>query len=310
MTTPGSSFGTARGFEQSSATTSTAQTSLQEWHNLPEPRFVVPLEYPSSEPLKVFLDRFANHDVGQANSSNSAKHLSSSKPWSVDRAEVSPGATYDCVPPQDSWFGCKKVAMPQRPTREALKSQSSSQFRRAPGPEPTRYTDVQRQDAPQNLAPPACTPAYRTTKHKPDIEQTAMQIDSTVTSGYSVPLLVRLAERGDQASMLKLLEQGEDPCIKDDIGLTALHAAAKKGNGEIAELLICRRADVNAQATGWQSEAPLHYACKYGHRLLAKNLLAHKADPSLLSKDGRSALQYAQEKKHDKIVSMLMKATN
>jgi len=131
-----------------------------------------------------------------------------------------------------------------------------------------------------------------------------------VTTACSVPPLVRLAERGNQASVRKLLEQGEDPSIKDDIGVTALHAAAKKGYKEIVDLLLHRRAHVNVQATGWQSESPLHYASKYGRTEVVQKLLANKADPNLLSKDGHPALHYAQEKQHNKIVHMLVQAMN
>ncbi|CAE8617245.1 unnamed protein product, partial [Polarella glacialis] len=48
----------------------------------------------------------------------------------------------------------------------------------------------------------------------------------------SVPELVRCAGRGDLAGVRQLLDSGMDTNIQDDLGLTALHCAAKKGHEE------------------------------------------------------------------------------
>lgn len=119
-----------------------------------------------------------------------------------------------------------------------------------------------------------------------------------VSGGCCVPELVRYAERGDKLAVLRLLENGEDPNIQDDFGLTALHGAAKKGHDEIVALLLLKGAEVDICASAWKGEAPIHYACKYGRTKVLEMLLMSGANPSLLTQEGRSPLDYAMERKH------------
>jgi len=285
--------------KQYGAPHSPSLSSMQDWHDLPEPKIVVPLDYTSLEPLKVSLDDVVMHGIGNRTWIASRGNQSKYPHWSLDDAGFHCSATCDDMSPQYSLFGYGK-------SRETFESQKGQRWLRAPGLEPQHHLEVPRPENTQTLVSPAGTPADHNVGVLRDTDAAVVQTTSFVSSGYTVPQLVRLAGRGNQASVLELLEQGEDPNIKDAIGMTALHAAAKKGYEEIVNQLLCRRAHVNAQATGWQSESPLHYASKYGHTEVAQRLLANRADPNLLSKDGRSALHYAQEKKQKKIVHMLM----
>ncbi|CAE7439442.1 unnamed protein product, partial [Symbiodinium microadriaticum] len=56
-----------------------------------------------------------------------------------------------------------------------------------------------------------------------------VEAENTEVPACNVPPLVRLAGKGNLEAVRDLLDAGEDPDIMDDLGLTALHAAAKKG---------------------------------------------------------------------------------
>jgi len=286
---------------QCGAPSSASPSLLQEWHDLPQPQYVVSLNCTSSEPLKVSLDGLAMHEIGQHAWSASARNQLSALHLSLHDAGMYSGAKCDYMPPQCSLFRRGK-------SKKAVPSQSGQQRRKAPGPELQQHLEVYGQHTTHTPVSPASTPADHNARLLTQTDVVWEQPSDFVTTACSVPPLVRLAERGNQAFVRKLLEQGEDPSIKDDIGVTALHAAAKKGYTEIVDLLLHRRAHVNVQATGWQNESPLHYASKYGHTKVVQKLLANKADPNLLSKDGHPALHYAQEKQHDTIVHMLVQA--
>ncbi len=72
-------------------------------------------------------------------------------------------------------------------------------------------------------------------------------------------------------------------------GFTALHYAARDGNGKAARLLVEAGADVNQLTAGDQS-SPLLVAVINGNYDLAKDLLEAGADPNLVSDDGAAPL--------------------
>ncbi|CAE6958276.1 ANKRD50 [Symbiodinium sp. CCMP2592] len=78
------------------------------------------------------------------------------------------------------------------------------------------------------------------------------EAEKTEVPACNVPSLVRLAGKGNLEAVRDLLDGGEDPDIMDDLGLTALHAAAKKGHNKIVALLIARGARVNPCAAKWK----------------------------------------------------------
>eukprot|EP00931_Biecheleriopsis_adriatica_P042058 TRINITY_DN23968_c0_g1_i1.p1 TRINITY_DN23968_c0_g1~~TRINITY_DN23968_c0_g1_i1.p1 ORF type:complete len:242 (-),score=50.05 TRINITY_DN23968_c0_g1_i1:208-933(-) len=125
----------------------------------------------------------------------------------------------------------------------------------------------------------------------------AVAKDEAFSLSCEVPPLVRSAGKGDFVTVHNLLNDGEDPNSKDDLGMSALHCAAKKGNMQIVSILLIRGADVNVRAIGCKGELPLHYASKYGHKQVLEMLLRSRADPAMATEDGRTALDYAREKK-------------
>ena len=65
-------------------------------------------------------------------------------------------------------------------------------------------------------------------------------------------------------------------------GMTALHLAARKGDTEMAELLLRRGADVRADNRGPDAPpggTPLYVAAAYGHAAMVRLLLDHGASP-------------------------------
>jgi len=141
-----------------------------------------------------------------------------------------------------------------------------------------------------------------------DRRDAAVQCPQPSQLTCKVPELVRLAQRGEAEEVRRLLAEGADPNQLDDLGLTALHGAAKKGHACIAVLLLERRADVNACAFGWRGETPLHYACKYGHAAVARQLLERGADPLAASREGKTPLQHAREQRRHGVLALLAAA--
>jgi ankyrin repeat protein len=132
------------------------------------------------------------------------------------------------------------------------------------------------------------------------VEEVAPPLVVNMSCNVNVPELIRCAERGEEQAVEALLRNGEDPNSTDDMGLAALHGAAKKGRLNVVLLLLHFRANPNHIAA-WRGETPLHYACKYGHEGIVRMLLLSKARPDVTSQDNKTPLQYAREKKHTSV---------
>ena len=109
---------------------------------------------------------------------------------------------------------------------------------------------------------------------------------------------------GDVAIAMLLIEKGSDINAKDHKGATPLLAASLTGKLEIVKLLIQKGAFVNEKTNdkGWTS---LHYASRYGHIETVKYLLNKGANKELKTSDGYTPLDFAKEKEHTEIISIL-----
>lgn len=96
-----------------------------------------------------------------------------------------------------------------------------------------------------------------------------------------------------------------------------MHFAAQYGHEDVAQTLLSNHADVNAKSKssirGTEDErkfeagrTPLHWAAATGHEGVVRNLLEYQADVSIQNATGRSALQDAIWKNHDRIALLLM----
>ncbi|MDB6063834.1 MAG: Ankyrin repeat-like protein [Pedosphaera sp.] len=87
-------------------------------------------------------------------------------------------------------------------------------------------------------------------------------------------------------------------------GRTALHAAARAGRKTIAEALLAHGANVNAKDSN--GSTPLHLAAQAGYKAVAELLLAHKADFSIKDTSGRAVLDAAVDGGNRSIVEWLL----
>ncbi|KAF5983420.1 ankyrin repeat-containing protein [Fusarium bulbicola] len=126
-----------------------------------------------------------------------------------------------------------------------------------------------------------------------------LNLDEQDASGFTP--LHYACRSGDLATMLALLRNGADPCIKDDVGLTPLHTLAEGGTRghtqsfpppgdhtiDIVGPLLRAGADVAARATssggngdnGAEGVTPLDLAVGRQAWVLARELLARGAKP-------------------------------
>lgn len=110
----------------------------------------------------------------------------------------------------------------------------------------------------------------------------------------------------DIEGVLKLLEAGIDPNIKDGNTWTALIWASDLGREAIVKLLLDHKSDVNIQ-DDHEGYTPLIRASYHGHEGVVKLLLDHEANPDTPANNGdTTALVVAAEHGHIGIVKLLL----
>eukprot|EP00929_Paragymnodinium_shiwhaense_P009439 TRINITY_DN113615_c0_g1_i1.p1 TRINITY_DN113615_c0_g1~~TRINITY_DN113615_c0_g1_i1.p1 ORF type:complete len:905 (+),score=134.92 TRINITY_DN113615_c0_g1_i1:74-2788(+) len=96
--------------------------------------------------------------------------------------------------------------------------------------------------------------------------------DANQRDSHGTPLLHRAAERGSERVIDMLLSRGADAEAIDTASRsTALHAAAKTGNGATAQALVDRKAFLD-WLDRW-NRTPLHWAVFHGHADICRTLL-------------------------------------
>eukprot|EP00930_Biecheleria_cincta_P103227 TRINITY_DN95172_c0_g1_i1.p1 TRINITY_DN95172_c0_g1~~TRINITY_DN95172_c0_g1_i1.p1 ORF type:complete len:354 (-),score=65.42 TRINITY_DN95172_c0_g1_i1:139-1155(-) len=103
-------------------------------------------------------------------------------------------------------------------------------------------------------------------------------------------LLQEVSAQGLERPVSLLLDMAADVKLKDEDGRTALHMAALRNHGPVAQLLLSYgRANVHARDR--ESRTPLHLATDKGNRRVARVLVRFGADPSSVDGQGRSPLE-------------------
>lgn len=115
--------------------------------------------------------------------------------------------------------------------------------------------------------------------------------------------------KGDAVKIL--LAAKADVDARDNAGNTPLHHASWTGSEKIASLLLDAGASVDA--TNHNLSTPLLLACVNGHDDVVRVLLAHKADPNLISRPDQNytpgpPVLFAASRNDPAIVQMLLEA--
>lgn len=97
----------------------------------------------------------------------------------------------------------------------------------------------------------------------------------------------------DHKRIKELLEQGMDPNIRGNFGITALHWAVATGDIDAAKILLDHGADPNVGDRGGRT--PLHWAVAAGFPDIVELLLERGADPHARDNIGNTPLHYAAE---------------
>ena len=113
------------------------------------------------------------------------------------------------------------------------------------------------------------------------------------------------ATNGDYQAIVKYLNNGGLPNLKDSSGYTALHYAARNGNVSICQILLSCGATVNVTTKNGLS-TPLHRASYNGHIFVVKLLLENNADCLIQDADGQTALHKAVTKNHPEVCKLLI----
>ncbi len=116
------------------------------------------------------------------------------------------------------------------------------------------------------------------------------------------------AMRGDLPAVLELLERGADVNAAQGDGMTALHWAAEKGDGNMASALLTAGANPEA-VTRIGQYTPLHLASGSGSAVVARLLLARGAQVDRpTSNSGTTPLHMGSASGNVELVSVLLDA--
>lgn len=130
------------------------------------------------------------------------------------------------------------------------------------------------------------------------LRENSMEVFRVLLNAEGIELNHRI-KNGDTALMIAAWKENVEAAraliakgaFANQHGWTALHYAAAKGNSEIVQLLLDKRADINARSP--THITPMMMAARNGHIYTVKLLLDRGADASLTDMHGRSVVDWA-----------------
>ncbi|HSQ29779.1 MAG TPA: ankyrin repeat domain-containing protein [Gemmatimonadaceae bacterium] len=133
---------------------------------------------------------------------------------------------------------------------------------------------------------------------------TAMLMAATPARIATTPV-ADAAQRGDLATVKKLIAQGAGVNAPQGDGMTALHWAADRGDSALAAVLLRAKANVRA-TTRIGSYTPLHIAARTGNPAVVRALLAAGSDVKATTTSGATALHFAAAAGNPDVVAALL----
>jgi ankyrin repeat protein len=136
--------------------------------------------------------------------------------------------------------------------------------------------------------------------------------DVNARNAGGATILHLATDRGHAPVVRRLLQAGADPNRVDQRGVTPLMSAANAGSAECLWLMIEAGADPNV-ATSPFTPGPLGgitalmAAAQGGHETTTLALLLSGAKPDVRSVEGKSALDFARDGGHSKVVEILLR---
>ncbi|XP_012969106.1 BRCA1-associated RING domain protein 1 isoform X2 [Mesocricetus auratus] len=142
---------------------------------------------------------------------------------------------------------------------------------------------------------------HRQMMSKPSTVKLSPSITARKRNHRGETLLHIASIKGDIPSVEYLLQNGNDPNVKDHAGWTPLHEACSHGHLKVVELLLQHNALVNT--TGYQNDTPLHDAAKNGHVDIVRVLLSNGASRNAVNIFGVRPVDYTD---NENIRSLLL----
>ena len=137
------------------------------------------------------------------------------------------------------------------------------------------------------------------------IKQQRVEIDGKNKAGRTALFLA--AQGGWNDAVRRLLDDGADPCNRDNSGWNALHAAAFHGHAAVVETLLASNQDKTfINCLSEDGFTPLSYAAREGKLGAARLLLENGADQDKYGDKAGTALESATRNGHAQVVQLLL----
>lgn len=119
----------------------------------------------------------------------------------------------------------------------------------------------------------------------------------------AVPMTINATLTGKASILDLIIKAGADVDKGDAMGFTPLHWSIMRNEEHMTKKLLGHVKNINAQTNS--GETPLIRAVREQHYDISLLLLRHKADRTIADHFNKTALDYAREKGHEKLIHLL-----